>query len=83
MAGRMTTNSEVRAYAERIAALEAQKDEFVSEISDIKLEARGKGYDALLIGKIAKLINLENEKRAKKIEQIDLFSDYISEAGLR
>lgn len=76
-------NSEVRAYAERIAVLEAQKDEIASEISDIKLEAKGKGYDALLIGKIAKLLNMENDRRKKALDQIDLFGNYIDESGIR
>lgn len=76
-------NSEVRAYAERIAVLEAQKDEIASEISDIKLEAKGKGYDALLIGKIAKLMNMENDRRKKALDQIDLFGNYIDESGIR
>ena len=79
----MSTNSELRSYAERLAKLEHDKSEIVSEISDVKLEARGKGYDALLLGKVAKLLNLENEKRQKKIEQADLFIDYIEQAGAR
>ena len=79
----MSANSEVRAYAERIAKLEMQKDDIASEISAIKLEAKQKEYDALLIGKIAKLLNMENDKRKKALDQIDLFGNYIDEAGLR
>lgn len=77
------TNSEVRSYAERIAKLEAQKDEIASDISDLKQEAKTKGYDGSLIAKVAKLINMEADKRRKSLDQLDLLDTYIVQAGLK
>ena len=78
----MSTNSEVREYAERIARLQQQVDEIASDIADVKTEAKGKGYDSALIAKVARLINLEADKRKKALDQHELFGSYIEQAGM-
>lgn len=76
-------NNEVKALAERIASIDAQIEEFQSDRKDVLAEAKSKGYDAALIGKVAKLIRADAEKRRKTIDQHDLFGSYIDAAGVR
>lgn len=77
------SNTEVRAYAERIAHIDWQISEFQSDRKDVLIEAKGKGYDAALIAKVAKLIGMEADKRKKALVQFELFGTYLDQAGMR
>ena len=77
------SNSEVRAIAERIARIDEEIAERQSDRKDVLTEAKSQGYDPALIGKVAKLIGMEAEKRRKALDQHDLFSNYLDQAGLK
>jgi len=79
----MSSNSEVRAIAERIARIDEEIAERQSDRKDVLTEAKSSGYDPALIGKVAKLIGMEQEKRRKALDQHDLFSNYLDQAGLK
>lgn len=76
-------NSEVRALAERIAKIDEEISERQSDRKEVLTESKLNGYDPVLVGKVAKLIGMENEKRRKTIDQADLFITYVESAGLR
>ena len=75
-------NAELRSLCERIAKLEADRAEIAEQIKEVKTAAKDNGFDVSLIAKTVRLINMEEAKRKKALEQIELFDTYLSAAGL-
>jgi uncharacterized protein (UPF0335 family) len=75
------TNTDIRGYAERLVALENQKDEISSDISDLKKEAEGNGVDKKVLADTVRLMMMEADKRKKRLDQLSLFDDYIAAVG--
>lgn len=77
------TNSGVKAYAERIARIDEEIAERQSDRKDVLAEAKSSGYDPVLVGKVAKIIGMEAERRKRALNQYDLFGSYLDQAGLK
>lgn len=79
----MSTNVNVKNYAERLVALEDSKDEIASDIRDLKSEADAAGVDKKVLADTVRLMRMEVDKRKKRLDQLDLFSSYIAAVGIR
>lgn len=80
----MQSNSqqELKRICERIARLENEKAELADEIKLAKKSAKDDGFDAGLITKTVRLMRMEQEKRRKELDQMNLFDTYIHAVGL-
>lgn len=75
-------NAELKALAERIARLEDDKAEIASDIRDLKAEAKAQGYDPTVLAKVVRVMRMEEDKRKKALDQIELFDTYLAGVGL-
>lgn len=67
------------AFIERIERLEEEKAAIRSDISEVKAEARGNGFDVAIINKIVKIRAMDPHKR---LEQEALLELYMSALGM-
>ena len=75
-------NNKLNETCSKIAALETQRAEFAAEIKAIKSDAKSEGYDPALIAKTVKLMMMEEAKRKKVLDQLNLFDSYLNAVGL-
>lgn len=78
----MTTNVNVKSYAERLVALEDSKDEIGRDIRDLKSEADAAGVDKKVLADTVRLMRMDVDKRVKRLVQLDLFASYIAAVGI-
>jgi uncharacterized protein (UPF0335 family) len=75
-------NNKLNETCSKIAALETKRAEFAAEIKAIKSDAKSDGYDPALIAKTVKLMMMEEAKRKKALDQLNLFDSYLNAVGL-
>lgn len=75
-------NREIASYIDRLVSLEKEKARIAEDESDIKKEAKSRGYDPTLIMKCVRLRLKDETKRRKELDQIELFDTYLAAAGL-
>ncbi len=75
-------NAELRSICERVAKLESERTEISTQVAEVKAAAKSNGFDVALITKTARLINLDEAKRKKALDQHSLFDTYLTAAGL-
>ena len=63
----------LRSLVERIEHLEEEKASIVSDIRDIKVEARSAGFDVKIINAIIKLRKMNNADRDEQEYLLDLY----------
>ena len=79
-AGHNSINSpHLRAFIERIERLEEEKRATADDIKDVYAEAKGTGFDAKIIRKIASLLRQVVHKRKEEEEILDV---YMSALGM-
>lgn len=72
----------LRHVCSRIVTLEESKAEIDAEIKEAKAKARSDGFDPALITKTVKMLRMDEAKRKKAVEQMELFDVYMSAVGL-
>lgn len=77
------SNTDVKGYAERLSALEDQRDEIASDIADLKKEADSHGIDKKALADTVRILRMDADKRKKRMDQLDLFQEYLGAVGLR
>ncbi|MBK5958091.1 hypothetical protein CCR97_08150 [Rhodoplanes elegans] len=75
-------DKEMHALAERWANLEDQRKQIADDIKDLRAEAEGRGYDPKLLAKTVRIMRMEADKRAKELDQHQLFDVYLAGCGL-
>lgn len=79
----MTSNSQVSHYAKQLAGILSEISELQTQAKDVVASAKDAGLNVSALRKVARELNLENEKRDKIYEaenQLDMFR---SAVGLR
>lgn len=73
---------ELHRICSRLVAIEEERKQLADEAKEIKADAKASGYDAALITKAVRMMMLDGAKRAKALEQHELFDTYLSGVGL-
>jgi uncharacterized protein (UPF0335 family) len=73
---------ELRNYADRLLALENQREEIASDIADLKKEAEDHGLDKKLLADTVRIMRMEKEKQQAKLHQLELFDTYLAAVGI-
>lgn len=76
------THAALRHICSRIVTLEENKAEIDAEIKEAKAKARSDGFDPALITKTVKMLRMDEAKRKKAVEQLELFDVYLGAVGL-
>lgn len=71
--------SELRAFIERIEKLEADKAEIMSDVKEVKAEAKARGYDVKVLTKI---VSLRKRNRDDIAEEDAVLSMYMEALGM-
>ncbi|CAH1657646.1 conserved hypothetical protein [Hyphomicrobiales bacterium] len=75
-------NTDLKRYCERLANIERERADLAADAKEIKQEIKSAGFDVTLANKIVRLMLMEDSKRNKALEQIELFDAYLSATGL-
>lgn len=78
----LTNDGGIRSICVRIARLESERKALAADITEIKTEARGQGFDTALIGRTVRIMLLAGAKRQAALDQHELFDTYLGAAGL-
>ena len=75
--------AQLRSYVERIERLNETKAEVLSDVREVKAEAKANGYDPTIINEVVKLRSMDPDKRTYKQQQLTLYLQSIGlgEAG--
>lgn len=76
------TNAALRHICKRLIDLEQQKAEIAEEIKITKEAAKSDGFDPALVAKVVKLMLMEEGKRKKALEQLEMFDSYLVASGV-
>jgi uncharacterized protein (UPF0335 family) len=69
---------QLKSIIERIERLEQEKAEIAEQISEVKSEAKGNGFDVKIINKV---IKIRKQDRAKRQEEEAIMDLYLSAIG--
>lgn len=75
-----SAGEEIRSFVERYEALEAQKKEIASDMSEVMAEAKGRGYDTKILRKIIALRKRNAEDVAKEEAILELYKSALGMA---
>lgn len=70
---------QLRAYIDRVERMEEEKAAIAEDIKEIYAEARGNGFDVMILKKIVSIRKMDPNKRA---EQTALLELYMSALGM-
>jgi uncharacterized protein (UPF0335 family) len=69
---------QLKSIIERIERLEVEKAEIAEQIKEVKLEAKGNGFDVKIINKV---VRIRKQDRAKRMEEDAILDLYLSAIG--
>ena len=69
---------QLKSIIERIERLEIEKGEIAEQIKEVKLEAKGNGFDVKIINKV---VRIRKQDRAKRMEEDAILDLYLSAIG--
>ena len=67
------TADELRQFIERIERLDAEKKDLAESRKEVMAEAKGRGYDACVLGKLVALRRVDPADRAEADAILDLY----------
>ena len=69
---------QLKSIIERIERLEIEKGEIAEQIKEVKLEAKGNGFDVKIINKV---VRIRKQDRAKRMEEDAILDLYLAAIG--
>lgn len=77
--GSGVSGDRLRSFIKRIEKLEEDKKSVLEDIKDVYSEAKGVGFDAVIIRKIVSLRKMDGDKRREQEELLELYLSAIGE----
>lgn len=68
-----TAQNQIRSIVERVERLNAEKAEIQEQIKEVFAEAKGNGFDVVVLRKVVKIRGMDRHKRMEEEAILDLY----------